>query len=489
MFTNDEDIKQKTIDGGKGYAIISLISQVFSWVFTFLVIRLLNPSDYGLMAMASFLTSYIQVFSNLGLGAGIIQRHNVTRNDLSSIFWFSSFIGVAMSVAVYFLAYPNAIIFERDELIPITQLSAILFIISSISTVPQNILSRRYEFKSIAKINLVAAFISSVASIILALLDFGVYTLVLSSIILSSVTTIGFIYKSKWLPDLHFNYNDVHSFLKFGFLLSLASTLSHLLDTIDKLIIGKLYSVSQLGHYSTAINISDMPIDKISPLISPIIFPMLSRWKDDKTKCFDAYLNILTYYLLVISPIYIGGIIVADDLIEVVLGEKWVPIIVIFQFFCWVRFFKVLSSYHKVLITSQGLARNILKYDGIMLIVLMTGIYLAAINEFYYILYVWAIVYPIITMAWIFSSIRKFGETVHRQYSKAVLLGVMAALFMGVGLIALKYYLLPILLINISQVILLVILLLFGVLLYISFLYFFQKDLIKHAIATLLHKS
>jgi len=488
MFKNEENIQQKTIDGGKGYAAISLVSQIFSWVFTFLVIRLLDPSDYGLMAMASFLTSYIQVFSNLGLGAGIVQQQNVTRNDLSSIFWFASVIGVIMSIAVYFLAYPNALIFENSELVPITQLSAILFIISSIATVPQNILSRRYEFQSIAKINLLGAAVSSVASIIFALLDFGVYTLILSSIILQTVNSLGYMYKSRWVPSLHFNYNEVHSFLKFGFLLSLASTLSHLLDTIDKLIIGKLYSVSQLGHYSTAINISDMPIDKISPLISPIIFPMLSRWKDDKTKCFNAYLNILTYYLLVISPIYIGGIIVADDLIEVVLGDKWLPIILIFQYFCWVRLFKVFSSYHKVLMTSQGLAKNILRYDGVMLFFLMTGIYFAAISEFHYILYVWAVVYPVITIGWIFSSIRMFGETVYRMYLKAVWLGTMAALFMGGGLLFLKWYLIPILNLAMSQVMLLSMHILFAATFYVGFLYFFQRRLIDRALSTLLHK-
>lgn len=488
MFKHEEDIKGKTIKGGKGYATISLISQIFSWVFTFLVIRLLDPSDYGLMAMASFLTSYIQVFSNLGLGAGIIQRKDVSRNDLSSIFWFSSFIGIAMTVAVYFLAYPNALIFERSELVPITQLSAILFIISSIATVPQNILSRRYEFKSIAKINLIGAAVSSVASIIMALLDFGVYTLIWSSIILQSVNSLGYMYKSRWLPDFHFNYKDVHHFLKFGFLLSIASTLSHLLDTLDKLIIGKLYSVGQLGHYSTAINISDMPIDKISPLISPIIFPMLSRWKDDKKKCFDAYSSILTYYLLVISPIYIGGIIVADDLIEVVLGEKWLPIIFIFQFFCWVRLFKVLSSYHKVLITSQGFAKNILKYDGIMLIVLMGGIYFAAINEFYYILYAWGIIYPVITLAWIFTGIGRFGKGVYSRYLNSVLLGIMASLFMGTIILVLKWLIIPSVSLVMPQIIELLILVFSGVLSYVSFLYVFQKELIKHAMSTLLQK-
>ncbi len=489
MFNNEDDIKQKTIDGAKGYAVVSIASQIVSWVFTFIVIRLLNPSDYGLMAMASFLTSYIQVFSNLGLGAGIIQRHNVTRNDLSSIFWFSSFIGIIMSVAVYFLAYPNALIFENNELIPITQLSAVLFIISSIATVPQNILSRRYEFKTIAKINLTAAMVASVASVILALLDYGVYTLILSSIILSTVTSIGFMVKSRWLPALHYNYKEVHAFLKFGFFLSIASTLSHLLDTIDKLIIGKLYSVSQLGYYSTAINISNMPVDKISPLISPIIFPMLSRWKDDKKKCFDIYLNILTYYLLVISPIYVGGIIVANELIDVVLGQKWLPIIVIFQFFCWVRLFKVLSSYHKVLITSQGHAKNILKYDGIMLIVLMSAIYFAAINNFLYIIYAWAAIYPIITLIWIFSGIKQFGNTVYLRYLKSVWLGGKAALFMGSGLLLLKYIIIPEFSTNLPQIASLSILLLFGLLFYVVFLYIFQKNLIKQAITTLLHKS
>ncbi|MCW9018347.1 MAG: oligosaccharide flippase family protein, partial [Kangiellaceae bacterium] len=96
--SSSDSIEQKTLSGGKAYALLSIISQVISWVFTFLVIRLLDPQDYGLMSMASFLTSFIFVFSNLGLGAGVVQRESVNQTELSSVFWFSIFVGIFMAL-------------------------------------------------------------------------------------------------------------------------------------------------------------------------------------------------------------------------------------------------------------------------------------------------------------------------------------------------------------------------------------------------------
>lgn len=407
--SSSESIEQKTLSGGKAYALLSIISQVISWVFTFLVIRLLDPQDYGLMTMASFLTSFIFVFSNLGLGAGVVQRESVNQTELTSVFWFSIFVGLFMAVVVLGVAYPTAYIFDNEALVPITQLVSIMFITSSIGTVPQNILSRNYKFKDIALINMVASFLASVISVWMAYQGLGVYTLIFSAILLGLFKSVGYFFVCDWRPDLSFNFKEVKPFLKFGMTLSLSDSVARLLENFDRLIIGKLYNEVLLGYYSTAISISSMPIDKLSPLINPVLFPMFSRWQGDKEKSTNAYLKILKYYLFLMSNIYMGALAIADNLILLVLGEKWVNITFIFKGFCIVQLFKVLSSYHKVLLTSQGKAKQILKYDISTAVLLLASIFIAALESFEYVVYAWVIVYPLVTIIWMFTSLKSGG--------------------------------------------------------------------------------
>lgn len=484
---DNEKIIKNTIDGGKAFAVISILTQAVSWVFTFIVIRLLDPQDYGLMAMAAFITSFIHVFSNLGLGAGIVQRKTVTDHELSSVFWFSILVGVILTGVGYFLAYPNAYIFSRDELIPITQLSALLFLVTAIATVPQNILSREYRFKDIAKVNFIASFVSSIASVAMALMEFGVYTLVLSSILLRLISSLGYLYMSGWKPTITYRYQEVRSFLKFGVILSLAAGFQRLLEALDKLIIGKLYSPTQLGYYSTGISIAGMAIDKISPLINPVVFPMFSRWQEDHQRCRSAYLKVLKYYLLLMSPLYIGGIMTAPNLILIVLGQKWAPMTLVFQVFCAVNLVKVLSSYHTILMTSQGKAGSILKFEITMLVLLLLGIYFSALNSFNYVLVAWVVIVPVTAIFWILITIKCIAIK-PVEYLRTVFSGTIAAFGMGAGLIIVNQLIIPMLGVT-TNFWELMIQLLAGAIMYITIVIFFQKKLIVSAFNTLIKRK
>ena len=484
MSPSDKPITHKTISSARAYAFISIFSQIISWGFTFWVIRLLNPEDYGLMAMASVMTGFMHIFSQLGFGAGVIQKKSVSINDLSSLFWFSIFVGLVMSGVVFFVADFNAAIFGIPDLVPVTQLISILFVISAVATVPRGHMSRHYMFKDIAKVNLVAAMISSIASVIFAYMGFGVYTLILSSIILELTSSLGFLYKANWLPSMHFNHRELKPYLKFGLTLSVADAFTKLLTTLDKLIVGKLFAATQLGFYSTARNLSTMPINKISPLINSIIFPILSRWQNDHGKSTDLYLKVLVYYLLIISPIYIGGILLGDDLILFVLGEKWEPVSFMFRIFCWVSMFEVLASYHKVLVTSRGMVKSIFWYNLLMMFFLIVSITYAANVSIQRIMYVWAIVYPLFTFMWIVKTSKDVKLT-YSGYFLSIFKGIAASIVMVVTLLLTKYILIPEFFQNEGLAVKLGIQIMVAILAYVAVLYFFQKKLVSDALITL----
>lgn len=128
--------------GASWLAMFKFVSQLFSWVVTILVARILVPEDYGLMAMATIITGYAQMFAELGLGAAIIQKPQLIQIELSSVFWFSFMFGSMLALSCFPIAHLTAFIFHEPRVIPLTKTISLLFIFSSLQIVPLNLLKK-----------------------------------------------------------------------------------------------------------------------------------------------------------------------------------------------------------------------------------------------------------------------------------------------------------------------------------------------------------
>jgi PST family polysaccharide transporter len=133
-------IVDKAFKGAIWLTLFRGSGQIFSWLTTIIVARILSPSDYGLMDMATILTGYVVLFSSLGLGMAIIQRENITENALSSLFWLLVSWGFFLAIVCLFLAYPTVAIFNEPRLLRVTQSVSILFLVGGLLIVPNNIL-------------------------------------------------------------------------------------------------------------------------------------------------------------------------------------------------------------------------------------------------------------------------------------------------------------------------------------------------------------
>ena len=145
-------IVRKAAKSGLWFAGFKFATQILSWAVTIFVARLLSPEDYGLMSLANVLTGYVEVFSELGLGAAIVQRPDISQKEYSSNFWFSLAVGTVFAGVAYLLSYPTAWLFGEPRVIPITQTISALFIVGAVGTVPFNMLMRDLRFKAIGVI-------------------------------------------------------------------------------------------------------------------------------------------------------------------------------------------------------------------------------------------------------------------------------------------------------------------------------------------------
>lgn len=400
---------RKAAKGGLWLAGFRLVIQAFSWAITIAVARILSPADYGLSAMASILTGYIEIFGELGLGAAIIQKKEITQEEMSSIFWFTMIIGGVFAASSFGLAYPTAWIFREPRVIPITKLISVLFIVGAVGIVPSNILTRDAKFKQIGMNQFIAVGISSPAMLVMAHAGLGVWTLIWGVIIQRGVYAALTIRAARWRPMLHFRFAETKQLLKFGLNVAGARSLFYIFQRADRLIIGRLLGAVYLGFYSFAINLANMPSNKIVAVINQVLFPVFSRYQDDKRKCAQMYLKTTRYTALLVMPILLGGAFFGQDIIPVILGAKWMPMVFVFRVLCVAELVVSLTRLNNAVHNAWGKPGQVTLFQLVNTVVMPASIYLAAKRGFDWVTIPWVTIYPALALWWTLFTLRKLG--------------------------------------------------------------------------------
>jgi PST family polysaccharide transporter len=291
------------------------------------------------MNMASFLTAYIDFLSDLGIGTAIIQKDNINKKEMSSLFWTSGAVGIFLSLVALVLAFPTAQIFNENRIVPVTSLISIIFVIGSFSSIPNGILRRDFKFKEIGVANMTGAVVSCLSQLYFASNGWGVYTLVVGVIILRLTKTIMILFFAHWLPAFHFSFTDIKPFLKFGAGLMGSTIILRIYESLDRLVVGRKLGATVLGSYGFSAELANMPLDKIMPVFQQITFPLLARIQNDTDDRNTTFLNYLKFCLYLCAPLFIGGALLSHDIVEGFLGEKWLTVVFMFKILCIVKMF------------------------------------------------------------------------------------------------------------------------------------------------------
>ncbi len=424
---------RQAFKGGVWLAGLKLTAQLFTWSITIVVARILVPKDYGLMGMATLLIGFAELFSEMGLGSAIIQREKVTRDELSSNFWFSLCLGMGLTIIGFALAYPTAWIFDEPKLVPVSQLLSFSFVIGALMIVPFNCLMREYRFKEIGIIQLPAALISSCSMLLMAKAGYGIWALAWGVIILRSVTVILVLWVSKWRPDLHFRFADIRPFLRYGVNIMGTRFLYYFHQRIDKFIVAKALGTEALGFYSFALELASMPRDKIVSVVNQAAFPVFSRFHNDNEMVQKTYLRITKYLSLIMTPFLLMGAFFGKEIILVVLGEKWLPIAFLFSVFCVTELVVSLTSMNGVVLNAQGRPSWVLLVSMISTIAMAISIYAASRYGLNALAIPWIVVYPGIAIVFAWITFRKIKMTLP-PYIEALLPALLVSLAIGMAL-------------------------------------------------------
>ena len=181
-----------------------LFSQVFTWAITIYVIRILSPGDYGLMGIATIFIAFLRMLNELGLGAALVQKEQMTLRMQRQIFGLVLVVNVGISLLLYTTAPAIASFYEETRLTPIIRLLSTQFFIMSFLVVPKSQLERNIDLKRVSIVDFVAAALSSVLTLVLALNGFGVWSLVWGTMVTVIVRTVGMNFASPFSPHAAF---------------------------------------------------------------------------------------------------------------------------------------------------------------------------------------------------------------------------------------------------------------------------------------------
>ncbi|MCL9775460.1 lipopolysaccharide biosynthesis protein [Vibrio methylphosphonaticus] len=369
-----ENLNKKVISG-VFYKSLELIgTQGVQLIISIILARLLAPKDFGVIALV---TVFIQIFSCLivvGLPSALIQKQNTTIEEESSVF----FVNIIISIFVYIILYstaPNiAYYYDQNSLVNIIRCLSIIIVINAVGQIHLTLLTKSINFKAILKVNTISIFISGATGVILAYLDYGVWALISQQIINATIKSLLLWLVCHWKPIFVLNLSSIRELYEFGFKLMLSGLIGTVFNNLYTLCIGKVYTPTDLAFYSRSKQLPWVVLNTSSSIVSSIMFPLFSKINNDIEKMKYTARNMLKMIYFFICPLSIGLIVVSEPLVEILLTEKWLPIVPYMQLMTFVCFFLPLQGLNLELIKSLGRSDLYLKMEIVKKTLLVIGL-------------------------------------------------------------------------------------------------------------------
>jgi O-antigen/teichoic acid export membrane protein len=336
--------------------------EIIQFGVTIVLARLLSPNDYGLVGMSGTVLGFVQIFNTFGFRSAIIQKKEITDSHYSTAFWMTLAISTILYLITLLASPLAAIFFKEPKLVGIMAVSALGFIITSLSTIQLAMLEKQLDFKKITIIELATAVTNGIVSISLALSGHGVWSLVWGSVAGQSVAIPLTWFLIRWTPALKFDRAAFNDLFTFGAHLTGATLVNYFARNADNLIIGRVLGSGALGYYALAYNLMLKPLQYVSSNLARVLFPALSAIRDDKEKTRQTYLKVVQAISILTFPMMTGLLFLAPDLIHAVYGAKWMPVVPIFQILCLLGAIQSIGTTVGIIYISQGRADLQLKY-------------------------------------------------------------------------------------------------------------------------------
>ncbi|MBU3127162.1 lipopolysaccharide biosynthesis protein [Clostridium tagluense] len=328
-------LKKKTI-AGLFWSFSDLIAnQGIQFIIQVILARLLVPEDFGIIGMITVFIAISQSFIDSGFTNALIREKEPSQADYSTVFYFNLFMAVLMYIVLFFSAGAISRFFKEPQLVAILRVIAIVLIINSFGLIQRTMLTKSINFKTQTKISVISSIVSGIIAVIFAYMGFGVWSLVVKTLVMQFIQSLLFCIYNKWIPSLVFRIDSFKRLFGFGWKLLVSGLINTLYNNLYFLIIGKVFSTVELGYYTNAQKLRDTASQSITTSVQKVSYPVLSSIKEDEETLRAAYKKIIKTSVFITFPLMIGLAVVASPLIRLIFGQKWINSIPSFQMLCF----------------------------------------------------------------------------------------------------------------------------------------------------------
>ncbi|MBN7817590.1 lipopolysaccharide biosynthesis protein [Algoriphagus pacificus] len=370
-------LKKKTLNGLFWSFTQQFSVQGSSILVSIILARILLPSDFGLIGMLSVFIALGNSLIDSGLTSSLIRTVDADQTDFSTVFFLNLMGSLIVYTAMFFSAPLISNFFEQPLLIDIIRVYCLSFIISAFSGVQRTRMTKQMDFKTQLKIVLPSVIISGLVGIVLAYQDFGVWALVYMTLTQHLFAAFQFWFHSNWKPSWVFSMSKLKYHFEFGYKITLSGILNSVFSNIYNVAIGKYFSVAELGYYTRADSLKQIPVQNISTSLSKVTFPMFSEIQDDNERLKNIYKRLMQQVLFWLMPVMTLASILAEPLFRFLLTEKWLPAVPFFQILCFIGIMYPIHSYNLNILKVKGRSDLYLKLEIIKKSLTTIGLFAA----------------------------------------------------------------------------------------------------------------
>jgi O-antigen/teichoic acid export membrane protein len=305
--------------------------------------------------------AFSNVFVDSGFSSALIQKKNALASDFSTVFFFNLIVSIILYISIFFCAGLVANFYNQSLLTDLLRVLTLILIINSFSLVQNAQIVKNLNFKVLTKASVLSSVVSGIIGISLAFFGMGVWSLVFKTLSNNIIYTGMLWFFSKWKPSIVFDIKSFKEMFSYGWKLLVSGMLYTFSQNLFYLIIGKIYSPSDLGYYAKANSFSNLASSNITISIQKVTFPTLSRLQDDGVNLLKAYKKLLKSTIF-ITTFSMGMLfVIAEPSIIILIGEKWRLTIPLLKILCFGGLWYPINSINLNLLQAKGRSDLFLK--------------------------------------------------------------------------------------------------------------------------------
>ncbi|MFT2007797.1 lipopolysaccharide biosynthesis protein [Pontibacter sp. 13R65] len=330
-----KNLASKAVSGLKWGSASTVANAVMQIGYTSAMARLLEPEAFGLVAISGVVLRFGSYFANLGLNKAIVQKEDLSEENIRAAFTSTLLLGLLFTALTWLLAPFSVIIFDNPDVAPIVRVMSLAFFINGVSATSVSLLERNMQFKVISIMETISYVISYLGlGVVLAYLDFGVWSLVYASLAQAALVAVGSYAVTRHNVLMLFQWESYKPLFSYGSKMSVISFLEFLATNLDTILIGRALGSHRLGLYNRAFMLVNLPMYMLTRTLTKVVFPSFSKLQSDVQKLGKIYLSSITLLAAMVIPVCLGILVAAPEIVYILLGSQWSASVPVLQVLC-----------------------------------------------------------------------------------------------------------------------------------------------------------